>query len=665
MRQTVSVLSIVLLVQSLPAAELPVRKVILYKHGIGYFERGGEIPAGQSARLDFKASEMNDVLKSLTINDLTGNSVAGVRYDSSMPLAAKLAEFPFKLGERTPLTDFLDQLKGAKIELKLGQGSVTGQIVGARVAQGRERAQTSADMLSILTSNGDIASYDLGAVTSMRLTDPELQLQLSEYLRSLNVSRSREQKSVYVDSAKDAARKLNVAYTIPMPVWKSSYRLVLDAGASKKPMLEGWAIIDNTTSEDWTKVDLSVISGRPISFISKLYEPKFLQRHVAELEEEQPLAPKTYAMGAMAAPAAPAQAAGRAGGMRMDKFAASSGLQTMETMASVSNVQVETTTREAGELFEYKFGQPVTVKRNESAMLPFVQQEINARKLLIYTENSSSQNPLNSAELTNSTGKTLDGGPLSVYDGGVYAGEALVNTFKPGDKRLLSYASDLGTRVIEDSNDSPEVLRTIKASGGVITLSSTSEITKTYKITNVDRKVKTVILEHAIRADHKLLGVKPTEQTPTHYRFEVKLTGDASQTFSVKEEHSWGEQIQISSAGDEQIGFWIASNRLSPEAKQIMNGIAALRRQVAESTRAIQAMNQQVTESTADQERVRRNLSSLNSVSGQTERVQKYASDLASLDGKIVTLRDQIAAETRKRDGLNQQLAQRIDSANF
>ena len=664
MRQTVSVLSIVLLVQSLPAAELPVRKVILYKHGIGYFERGGEIPAGQSARLDFKANEMNDVLKSLTINDLTGNSVAGVRYDSSMPLASKLAEFPFKLGERTPLTDFLDQLKGAKIELKLGQGSVSGQIVGARVAQGRERSQTSTDVLSLLTSNGDIATYDLGSITSMRLSDPELQLQLSEYLKSLNVSRSREQKSVYVDSAKDAARKLSVAYTIPMPVWKSSYRLVLDAGASKKPMLEGWAIIDNTTSEDWTKVDLSVISGRPISFISKLYEPKFLQRQVAELEEEQPLAPKTYAMGAMAA-AAPV-AAGRAGGMRMDKFAPNAGLMTSESsMASVSSVQMETATREAGELFEYKFGQPVTVKRNESAMLPFVQQEINARKLLIYSEHSTSQNPLNSAELTNSTGKTLDGGPLSVYDGGVYAGEALVNTFKPGDKRLLSYASDLGTRVIEDSNDGPEVLRTIKASGGVITLNTTSEVTKTYKITNVDRKVKTLIVEHTIRPDHKLIGVKAVEQTPTHYRFEVKLTGEANQTFTVKEEETLSEEVQISSARDEQIGVWLASNRLSPEAKQVMNGISALRRQVAESNRAIQAMNQQVTESTADQERVRRNLSSLNSVSGQTERVQKYASDLANLDGKIVTLRDQIAAETKKRDGLNQQLAQRIESANF
>jgi len=661
MRQTVSLLSIALLIQSLPAAELPVRKVILYKHGIGYFERGGEIPAGQSARIDFKSSEMNDVLKSLTINDLTGNSVSGVRYDSSMPLASKLAEFPFKLGERSPLTDFFDQIKGARIELKMGQGTVSGQILGARVAQSRDRAQTSTDVLSLLTSDGNIVTHDLGAASSIRITDPELQLQLSEYLRSLNASRSREQKSVYIDSAKDAARKLSVAYTIPMPIWKSSYRLVLDAGTAKKPILEGWAIIDNTTSEDWTKVDLSVISGRPVSFVSKLYEPKFLQREVAELEEDKPLAPKVYYNSAPA-PAPP----GIGGAMRRNMALADAApMQEMQAMASTSSVQVNTATREAGELFEYRFSQPVTVKRNESAMLPFVQQEINARKLLIYTENSSSQNPLNSAELTNSTGKTLDGGPLSVYDGGVYAGEALVNTFKPGDKRLLSYASDLGTRIIEDANEAPSVLRTIKASGGVVTQSFTSEVTKTYKITNVDKKVKTLILEHSIRYDHKLVGLKPIEQTPTHYRFEVKLTGEPTQTFIVKEERSYFDQVQISNAAEETMVIWLGYPRLSPEARQTIKAIADLRRQVAESNNQIKALNQQVTESTNDQERVRRNLSSLNSVAGQQERVQRYATDLANLDGKVVTLRDQIAAETKKRDGLNQQLDQRIQAANF
>ncbi len=648
------------LLAPLGAAELPVKKVILYKHGVGYFERGGEIPAGTSARLDFKAAEMNDVLKSLIVNDQSGNSVAGVRYDSSLPLTEKLREFPFALRDKSPLVDFLDQLKGAEVEIKTGAGgAVSGQILGARV-MASEKPQTNVETLSLLTPAGPIVNTDLAGVTSIKLADGELQRQLSDYLRSLNTSRSREQKSVYIDSARDAARKLSVAYTIPMPVWKSSYRLVLDAGAQKKPMLEGWAIIDNTTNEDWTRVDLSVISGRPISFISRLYEPKFMQRQVAELAEEAALAPPVYKSGA--APPPPARAE-RANAFAMEVVASPAPLQT--SMATTSSVNVSTVTRDAGELFEYRFAQPVTVKRNESAMLPFVQQEIGAKKLLIYTQGSSRENPLNSAELTNTTGKTLDGGPLSVYDGGVYAGEALVNTFKAGDKRLLSYAQDLGTRVTEDLASGEQKLREIKAVRGVMTIRYVTESTRTYNIANVDKKAKTLIIEHPIEAQHALITAKPAEQTATHYRFEVKLSGEPAQSFVVKEQRVDVEEQVISSYGEESLEALRATGGIPAAAKQFLTELAAIRRQIAESDAQIKALNQQITDAGNDVERLRRNLSSLNGVTGQQQRVQQYATDLAALDGQITTLRGQVATETKKRDDLRRQLAAKMESANF
>lgn len=649
------------LAASLGAAELPVKKVILYKHGVGYFERGGEIPAGTSARLDFKAGEMNDVLKSLIVNDQSGNSVAGVRYDSSLPLAEKLREFPFSLRDKSPLVDFLDQLKGAEVEIKTGAGgTVSGQILGARV-MASEKPQTNVETLSLLTPAGPIVNTDLAGVTSIKLADAELQRQLSDYLRSLNTSRSREQKSVYIDSARDAARKLSVAYTIPMPVWKSSYRLVLDAGAQKKPMLEGWAIIDNTTNEDWTRVDLSVISGRPISFISRLYEPKFMQRQVAELAEEAAIAPPVYAAGA-APPPAPRRAE-MAKSYAMEVTASAMPLQA--STAQPSDLNVSTATREAGELFEYKFGQPVTVKRNESAMLPFVQQEINAKKLLIYSQGSPRENPLNSAELTNTTGKTLDGGPLSVYDGGVYAGEALVNTFKAGDKRLLSYAQDLGTRVTEDLQSGEQKLREIKAVRGVMTIRYVTEQTRIYNITNVDKKAKTLIIEHPIQEQHALITAKPAEQTATHYRFEVKLTGEAAQSLTVKEQRIDVEVQSISSYGEEALESLLATAGLSAAAKQYLTELATIRRQIADSDAKIKALNQQITDTGNDVERLRRNLSSLNGVTGQQQRVQQYAADLAALDGQITNLRTQVATETKKRDDLRRQLNSKMESANF
>src|SRR5206468_4257665 len=124
-----------------------------------------------------------------------------------------------------------------------------------------------------------------------------------------------------------------------------------------------------------------------------------------------------------------------------------------------------------GELFEYRIAQPVTIRKNESAMLPFLQQPINGRKLLIYSDHGS-QHPTNAAELTNSTGKTLDGGPITVYDGGAYAGEALVETVKAGDKRLISYAVDLGTRISTLFDSKGDLVREIHVRRGVLTARS-------------------------------------------------------------------------------------------------------------------------------------------------------------------------------------------------
>ena len=187
-----------------------------------------------------------------------------------------------------------------------------------------------------------------------------------------------------------------------------------------------------------------------------------------------------------------------------------------------SLIAVNVAAGELGELFEYRFAAPVTVKKDESAMFPFLQQQIGARRLLIYSE-SYGEHPMNAAELTNSTGKTLDGGPITVFDAASYAGEALINTLKAGDKRLISYAVDLGTRVTTQFDSSREMVREIHVNRGMLTTRSAIDETKTYTIRNVDQKPKTLIIEQAQRPGYKLLGQKPTETTTTANRFEVKL----------------------------------------------------------------------------------------------------------------------------------------------
>ena len=279
-----------------PAAELPVRTIVLYKHGVGYFERSGSLAPGESARLDFDAEAMNDVLKSLTIND-QGGKVTGLRYDSSIPLEQKLTEFPFRIEEGQPLSAVIDQLKGARIEMEFGPQKTEGAIVSARLIPG-DKDHAEREQLTLLMDSGDLRNVDLGAATSIHFTDVNLQLQFKDYLAALTSSRSKDKRSVYIDSTDAKSHDVSASYIMPMPAWKSSYRLLLD-DTGTQPTLEGWAIVDNTTGEDWTNVKISLVSGKPISFISQLYAPKYIQRQGAELAEDQALAPTLYS-GAVA-----------------------------------------------------------------------------------------------------------------------------------------------------------------------------------------------------------------------------------------------------------------------------------------------------------------------------------------------------------------------------
>ena len=490
------------------AADLPVREVILYKSGVGYFARSGQLAPGEGARLDFKTTDMNDVLKSLTVADDSGTPIRGLRYDSSQPLEQKLTEFPFAIEDGQKLSGFLDKLRGARVELKSAAETLAGTIMSARLIAGDEK-QPEREQLTLLLDSGDLRTVDLAAVSSLRFPDPKLQAQLKDYLATVAQSRSKDKRSVYIDSSDAKARAVSASYMIPQPLWKSSYRLLF--GANGEAMLEGWAIVDNTTGDDWTNVHLAVVSGRPVSFISKLYEPFYVQRTTADVENAYAQAPVVYE-GGVASPQPPPPPAAAA----MPMVRATNGRDVAQLLrlspGVASSVAPATQTRELGDLLEYRFAAPITIHKNESAMLPFLQQKIAARKLLIYSE-SYGENPMSAAELTNNTGKTLDGGPITIFESASYGGEALMNTVKSGDKRLISYAVDLGTRVGTEEDSGDEHLLEVHVNRGVITTKSSERETKAYTIRNVDAKPKTLVIEQPIVEGRKLLSPKPAETT--------------------------------------------------------------------------------------------------------------------------------------------------------
>jgi hypothetical protein len=642
------------------AANLPVREVVLFKHGVGYFERSGSIPAGETAKLEFNAAEMNDVLKSLILNG-RNQSIKGLRYDSSVPLDQKLANFPFKIDPAATLSAVIDQLKGSRLQMQIGGEKIEGDVVAARVISGdKERGERQ--QVVLLMDSGEMRSFDFDAASSLRFASPEIQRQFKDYLAALTASRARDKRALYIDGNSTGTRDVTASYIISMPTWKSSYRLVFPQ--SGDAILEGWAIVDNTTDEDWTNVQLALVSGKPISFIADLYAPKFIGREVASLPEEKAQAPVLHeaAVDAVAASGGAIASGTRAGGG--GGFGPGHGGGFGGGAYKISGTSVITRATEIADLFEYRIQGPVTVRRNESAMLPFLQDKIRARKLLIYTS-ANEKHPLNAVELTNSTAKTLDGGPITVYDAGSYAGEALVETVKSNDRRLISYGVDLGILISKDLQGRDGSVIELHASGGVLKLQRSTTRDTNYRLRNVDAKQKTVWIEHPMEAGFHVVNQKPVESTSTAYRFEVALPPGASEVFKVSEERIDEQSIMIRDVEQEAVLAYSRTARLSAAARLGLERLASARRELAENIEQQKVADGLVSNLSQDEERMRKNLSSLTGIAGQRELVQKYAAELERMETELSAERGRQRALVGKQAKLQGELERSITTMEF
>ena len=461
------------------------------------------------------------------------------------------------------------------------------------------------------------------------------------------------------------------------PVWKSSYRLIFDE--EDRPLLEGWAIVDNTTGEDWENISLSLVSGRPVSFISRLYEPRYVTRPVFELAQDRAQRPVVHGAGIESkeegrrdAVQKKVQARFRAGQLaaapapvmemdRMEAFAAVGGV--MADDKNVSSTIAQTASAGAlGDLFEYRIDRAITVRQGESAMLPFLQQRVAGRKLLIYSEAHGSQHPLNAVEITNDSGKTLDGGAVTVLDAGAYAGEALFETIKDDDKRLISYAVDLGMRITTAYDSSSKLLSDFTLRRGVLTTRWARKEVRTFTIRNVDQKAKTVIIEVPVRAGYKPIGNEPDEKTATAYRYEVDVPAGETVKFPVTEENEYAQTLSITNQTYDQLITYVRNKKLNAEGREKLGQIADVKRNIANTDREIQLLELRIKELFEDQERLRRNISSLRSVSGQQAQVQNYALKLSEQEVELTSMRDRQAELRRQRSDLQTELNTLIET---
>ncbi len=288
-----------------------------------------------------------------------------------------------------------------------------------------------------------------------------------------------------------------------------------------------------------------------------------------------------------------------------------------------------------------------------------------AHQLLIYTDRDG-EHPVNAAELTNSTQKTLDGGPITVYDDGAYAGEALVETLKAGDKRLIGYAVDYGTRVTSQYGTGEQNAREVHVKEGILRVKYSQNQTRTYTIRNVDNKTKTLLVQQeAGQQENSVISPKPLERTATAYRFEVKLPANGAQTLKVEQEHTNFTEDALTNSTPDFLLTIVQNKNLSDANRGQLKQVAGLKSQIVGADQSIERSKSQLSDLTADQTRLRQNIDSLNRVKGQEEAVKNYSTELGNNEAQFAKLNEQVRNLTAQKAALEDQLRVAIDKLDF
>jgi len=593
--------------------------------------------------LTFPETDINDLIKSMTLQDLDGGKVSAVSYDSREPVTRTLASYAINLNNQPSLAQILTQARGEKVEVTMlpgnaaQPGNLTGTVIGVEVQKvAVDKTTIDANMLTLLTAEG-MRCVKMSDVQRVRFTNPVLENELKRALDTLAMAHDSQKKAVSMHFSGDGKRKVKVGYVIEAPIWKTSYRLVLDKDA--KPYLQGWAVVENTTDEDWGGVKMALVSGRPISFKMDLYNPLFIQRPTVEPELFRSLRPVAYdggirTMDRLAALPAPAPMAGaeRGAGMpgngvpagdsapslrEMDarrkgekQYAGALGAEMAEKM-NLTAVDPGATVSKLGDSFKYVIDQPVSLARQKSALLPIIGKDIEGTRVSIYNQAVQAKHPLLGLRFKNTTGANLAQGPVTVYEGSTYAGDARFLDISPNDERMIAFAIDLGCEVIPQDGNDKTAITTVKAHKGIVTISRRLTDEKVYKISNKSDTARTLVIEQPNRTNQqfKLVNTpKPVEETAALWRFETKVEAGKSSEYKVTEEKMLGEQMVLTNSGDDQIRWVISLNEATPALKAKLGDALKLKGAWDVLRRELQQVRADTARIAQDQERIRKNL---------------------------------------------------------
>ncbi|MGY0831883.1 hypothetical protein [Azospirillum argentinense] len=683
-----------------PPGALALKRVLLSTGGVGYFEHEARVSGDAALTLEVRRDQVDDVLKSIVVYDDRGG-IGTVDLPGQEPLETAFRELPFTPQDLASPTALLNAMKGAEVQTS-GSRAVSGRLLSVT----EEYTQlpngggtVTRNRVSLMTEEG-LRQLVLEETDSLRFADPRVQAQLDSALAAVAGAAGKERRRLTIRTTAPQAdagaeRTVRVAYVVAAPLWKATYRLTLPESAPGSAKgaeggtgdLQGWAVLENLSGDDWKGVELSVASGNPVTFRQALYSAYFVNRPEVPVEvlgrvlpppdegavaadvmakaQDSPVrsraAAESGAPTAMAAPPSPAPAPAMSA-----PFAGAMPQRAAETTPA------ESTEATAQVLFRYP--QPVTLANGGTMMMPITARAIPAERLSLYQPNTQPRHPLAALRLSNGdSGETgLPPGVLTLYErlGGAaaYVGDARLATLPAGESRILSFAVDQAVTVDRSEQPSRTLSRATLADG-VLQLTVTDRQTTTYRIAGAAGEDRTVIVEHPRRSGWELVppsggatGGAAPDLTADAYRLPVAVPAGQTVTLAVALERPRIERFGISEMSPEQVRAYASSTELPPAAREALAKVATLRGAVADKERRVGELEREQAEIGKEQERLRQNLATLPRDSDLFKRtIAKMGEQETRLDG----LSRELATARKEADTARNTLRDQVRGMTF
>jgi hypothetical protein len=548
---------------------LALSRVVLYRNGVGYFERAGVVD-GDRLTLKVRKDQVNDLLKSLTVIDRSSGKTLSV----SIPLDPKAwqdAALSMLTPGRGRLFEVLDALRGSYVSVDTDARRVSGRIVmverlAPQFGKKPDAGELPEDQKLTLLNGDTFEVVLLSRVNAVTFKEGDLVMQLDRHLDAMAGEGMFQQVEVVVHFTDRIQHELAVSYVAAAPLWKPTYRLVLAEDGSGKALLQAWAVVSNVSGENWQNVQLSLTSGAPLAFRYDLHTPQELERpdltqsgvdkHAqVAFGESSFVPPPAAATAPMLAPAPEEEALeslqmspGAAGGLmerrdmakkaeraaRPAKAAAPPALA-VDMLALAAQQAPNATAKQVAGLTRFDIGERVSLPDGSASMVQLVNQLVPGEQTFLYKPGGSGQgyeyNPYRVIRFKNASDFVLEPGPISIYAGGSFVGEGLSEAIASQDQATIPFAAEPSIVVhsnVESSGDSLKITRIVR---GVMEVASFRRVTTTWTVQGKPSASGLRVLVRQPRAADGYALIDPpagTETLPDGYFIPVTVAANQS-----------------------------------------------------------------------------------------------------------------------------------------